>query len=288
VAQADLWRDAEGSAVEFVRLALEDWLDGHGRQSVAKNFFLDVSLSDRVDPTSWFGGEIMAEPRELYVSVQVESAAYVIFGPSVRLLARIHPRLPATFYRGFVGSLERWVRVYDHRDALERVEQMQGWIADESPDEYEMPDVEGALPAALKRKALSRRTMARLVANHRRTKGARLLAGLVHLMACADRAARPALTERAQEQLEDSNPAVPALLAVIEENDAVEACFNEEAQTMLEMPPEPNVVLPFDGLDPDSVTRAFRQLACLTETLAAASELIEQMPGNERAEETRA
>ena len=56
---------------------------------------------------------------------------------------------------------------------------------------------------------------------------------------------------------------------------------------MLEAPPEPSVILPVNGTDAASVASAFEKLASMTQTLAAASALIELMPGNERTEGVR-
>ena len=52
----------------------------------------------------------------------------------------------------------------------------------------------------------------------------------------ASQTERPVADEEVWEQLQDNNPAVPALLAVFERSDAIEGCFDEEAQTMLEAP----------------------------------------------------
>jgi hypothetical protein len=121
----------------------------------------------------------------------------------------------------------------------------------------------------------------------RSSKRKRLLQGLLTLMEDANRAARPVADEDVYEQLQDNNPAVPALLAVFERSDAIEGCFDEEAQTMLEAPPEPNVILPLNGRDTASVASAFEKLASMAQTLAGASTLIELMPGNERTEGAR-
>ena len=59
----------------------------------------------------------------------------------------------------------------------------------------------------------------------------------------------------------DSNPPVPALLAVFEKHDAIEGCFDEEAQGMLERAPEPNLIVPLQSDDPESVRAAFQTLA---------------------------
>ncbi len=281
IARPELWVEARESATAFVTLTVEDWLKRHGRSAVERNFFTEIVLSDRADPNSWREVETMAVPRDLYITVHIDSAGYAVFGPTLRLLMKLHPRLAATFYHGFVASVEGWVRVYDYRDGLERVEQVRDWMSAEPEEQYEIPDVEGAMPAGLNLKPLGRRSLRHLAAETR-GRAKVLLDGLVRLLDTADRGCRPQAGEQVWEQLQDNNPPVPALLAVFEKHDAIEGCFDEDSQTMLEAPPEPNVIIPVDGTDPSSLATAFGHLACMTETLAAASNLIERMPGNQR------
>jgi len=47
---------------------------------------------------------------------------------------------------------------------------------------------------------------------------------------------------------------------VFEKHDAVESCFDEEAQGMLECAPEPNLIVPFLSGDIESVRAAFQTL----------------------------
>ena len=55
------------------------------------------------------------------------------------MLEAVHPRLPVTFFDLFTGALNRWVRVYDHRDALERVETLRDWYAgDPEAEQYRL------------------------------------------------------------------------------------------------------------------------------------------------------
>jgi hypothetical protein len=49
----------------------------------------------------------------------------------------------------------------------------------------------------------------------------------------------------------------------------------------MEVTPQPNLIIPLKFSDPASVARAFRTLAVGCETLAAASRLIDLMPGND-------
>ena len=91
----------------------------------------------------------------------------------------------------------------------------------------------------------------------------------------------PLLKDREGEQLMDSNPALPCLLAAFSSSDAVVGCFDEEAETAMEVTPQPNVIVPLKLSDAISVRDGFRTLGVVCETLAAASRLIDLMPRNE-------
>jgi hypothetical protein len=179
IGRPENWPPAKGSATKFIELTLDSWLERHGRSRVERNFFLTVTLSDRVDPNSWRAEESLARPEALYISVDAESAGYAVFGPTLRLLEKAHPRLPATFYRYFMASVERWVRVYDYPDGMERVEQMREYWAEEPEAGYEVPDVEGAIPRSMKVKPLSRRALRRFCTAARGQKPKQLIRGIL-------------------------------------------------------------------------------------------------------------
>ena len=80
----------------------------------------------------------------------------------------------------------------------------------------------------------------------------------------------------------DMNPPLPCLLAVFKSEDAIEGCFDEEAQNMMELTPEPSLIIPLSADQPVSVQAAFRTLGVVCDTLAAASRLIDRMPGNDQ------
>ena len=57
-----------------------------------------------------------------------------------------------------MGSLNRWVRVYDYQDAEERVDMLREWYeGEENPEQYEVPDIEGCTPKCLREPPLSLR-----------------------------------------------------------------------------------------------------------------------------------
>ena len=89
---------------------------------------------------------------------------------------------------------------------------------------------------------------------------------------------RPQLSEAAQEDLSDCNAPLPCLLVVFSWRDNIEACFDAEAESMMEVAPEPNLIIPLNASDQAQVTTAFEALAGACNTLAAASELISTLP----------
>jgi len=93
---------------------------------------------------------------------------------------------------------------------------------------------------------------------------------------------RELLGQRLEQPLDIDREPLPALLAVFEKQDAIEGQFDEESQGMLEVTPEPNLIIRLNGEDVESVRDAFDRLAACCETLACARRLIKMMPGNER------
>ncbi|HET7893206.1 MAG TPA: hypothetical protein VFL34_16880, partial [Candidatus Sulfotelmatobacter sp.] len=124
------------------------------------------------------------------------------------------PRLPATFYTRFSAALNRWVRVYDYHDAEERVEMLREWCeGEENADQYEVPDVEGCTPKSLNEPPLRLRVLKELVEEVHDPQIRELITGLLELCRTSKQAKRPEFTEDMGEQLMDSNPALPCLLA---------------------------------------------------------------------------
>jgi hypothetical protein len=259
-----------------VSLTLQRWIRDHGGEAIERRFDLGVTLTDRLVDYS----DKRAPEGTLYLIVDPDGAAFALLNPAIKLLEKIHPRLPATFFAHFVGSLNRWVRVYDYHDAEERVEMLREWYEGEA-EHYEVPDIEGCVPKSMKDRPLSLRSLKELSHGVRRKEARALVKSLLDLCWISKRAKRPEFTEDMGEQLMDSNPPLPCLLAVFSPGDAVVGCFDDEAQTAMETTPHPNLIIPLHLADPSSVCLAFRTLGVVCETLAAASRLIDLMPGNE-------
>ena len=274
------WKRAERDPTSFIRLTLERLIKAHGGSAIRHRFLLSAVISNT--PCDWAEHD-ETRPNQLFLTVEPSEATCgcMNFGPTLELLEKAHPRLPATFFNLFVGALNAWIRTYDFRDAEERAEMLREWAAQEADaDQYEIPDVQGSIPACMRETALEEGELARLKDKIDDRLAAKLVEAAINLDRVSAQAKRPEITDDIGQQLSDCNPPLPCLLAMFAEGDGVEACFTEEADGMLEVTPEPNLIIPFDPTHIMSVRDAFHVFGVACQTIAAASRLIDLMPGN--------
>ena len=279
IADARAWAKTGRDPFRFIEETLKKWVDARGGPEIATEFSLRLGLVCDLDP---YGQEVGSEvgQEEMYLVIEPSSAGYVVLGPTLRLLEMVHPRLPVTFFDLFAGALNRWLRVYDHRDALERVQTLRDWYAgDPEAEQIELPDVEGATPSCLHKrcKPLKEQFVERLLGKTKDGTVRALIEGVLELNRTSRQAERPEIGAWAEERLTDSNPPLPVLLAVFEKHDPIEGCFDEDSQGMLECVPEPNAILPFRPGDVGSVRGAFRLLDVVCGVLRRSSRLIKLM-----------
>jgi len=288
VADVGDWIAARQNPFEFLKRALERWLGEHGEPVIREQFSVDVLLSTSLDRYFGCDGK-SSDVSRVFLTLEPDSAGYVILGPTLRLLESIHPRLPVTFLDLFFGALNRWLRAYDYREAMDRVERLRDWYeTDPEGDDVELPDIERCVPKSVKRCPLGRRTLAAMIPAIENPLARQLLELAIEMDRASNQHERPEIDDRVRELLIDCGEPVPALLAVFERSDPIEGCFDEDCQTMLEVTPAPNVIIPFNGETSEGVRGAFEILATVCETLSCASRLITIMPGNERVNDTGA
>jgi hypothetical protein len=280
IADPSDWQRVRRDPTEFVPATLNRWIDLHGGKTLRRRFCLRLMLSEVVDEYLE-AGETDPDGRGLYLFLHPESAAFVVAGPTLELLENEHPRLPATFYHVFTGALNRWLRTYDYRDAEDRVQMLREWAEGEE-EQYEIADVAASTPAYMKQKPLRLGTVRRMATQAKGVGVKALLAAALELERISASVPHPEVTDEMREQLMDANSALPAALVVFAENDAIEAHFEDESQSWGEASSEPNLILPLSAFDSESIRSAFHILAVVCRTLAAATRLIDLMPGNEK------
>ena len=277
VAPAETWVTAKRDPFDFLRLALERWVAESGGGVLSENFNMTLTLSSNADA---FSSEEV-DDGYAYLIADPSQSGYLVMGPALRALEQEHPRLPATFYLLFIGAINRWARVFDYQDALERNEMLRDWYeGDSDAENIELPDIESMIPTSLRKKELSTRGLRQLMSRIGSQDVRGWLEGVLALHEESNRCTAPDLDASIRDQFYDSNPPLPVLLTVFEKHDGIEGAFDDEAQGMMEVSPEPNFILPLRTDDVDQMRDAFSTLRCFCRTLALASELMKQLPGN--------
>ena len=276
LANAETWASAERDPFRFIHFSLQQFVEQRGGASIRNTFPVSLTMTGTLNEYSSEDREIDAA--NLYLTIDPTEAGYLVVGPTLRLLEAAHPRLPATFFHLLCGAVNRWVRVYDYRDALEHVERLRVWYSSDPDCEgVEVPDVEATIPASMRRKPFSSSGLKRILptlSGDIRT----WMDRVVDVDTSSRAHDRPQLSEAAQEDLSDCNGPLPCLLVVFSRRDNIEACFDVESESMMEVPPEPNLIIPFSALDQAQVTTAFEALDGACTPLAAASRLIAILP----------
>jgi hypothetical protein len=232
IARASDWPTATRDPHHFVRSAIQRFIDCNGGASIRKLFRLHLTLE--------------AEP--FWLTVEPSEAAYFVAGPTLDILERVHARLPSTFMRLLTGALNRWTRVYDHNDAREHVEMLHGWYdGDDDGVGVEYPNVEADTPPSIKAPPLRPSELRRLLPAFPPNVQA-WMTRAIELDRVPRRRRRPPMTAEIEEALTNCNPPLPSLLIVFKPGDNIEACFDAEAQGMMEVQPEPNLILPCNDL----------------------------------------
>jgi hypothetical protein len=276
------WKRAEHDPTSFIRITLERWIHAHGGSAIRHRFVLSAVITNT--PCDWAERD-ETRPNQLFLIVEPSEATCgcATFGPTLQLLESVHPQLPATFFHLFVGALNRWTRIYDYRDAEERAETLREWAAQEpDADQYELPDVAGSIPPCMRQEALDEGELAHVKDRISDPIAKKLVDAAVALDRVSRQADRPELDDDIGQELSDCNPPLPCLLAIFAEADAISGSFDEEAQGMMEVEPEPNVIIPFNPTDTESVQRTFHMFGVACQTIAAASRLIDLMLGNDQ------
>ena len=106
------WESAHRDPGAYVLRTIERWITAHGGAAIRRRFDLYSTLGSDLDEYS-DNNEENPDGTQLYLTVDPDRCGFVVLGPTLELLEKHHPCLPATFYSLFVRALNSWVRVYD-------------------------------------------------------------------------------------------------------------------------------------------------------------------------------
>jgi len=289
--------DWSGSAVDFVERGFRRFCSKNRAADVKKVLVGDLRITDSLfelteQERNQIEGGREGMTSHLYLVGDYEAAASIPIGATLAHLEAEHVLLPAAFYLVFVTNLYKWMRVYDYVDAQEHAEM---WIEDLSDEEleasiYRRVDVE--IPACIKRhsKTLRYRRARNLLREIQPHTGVarELIRHALEMDAHGqghEHAWPGQITEKdvpgIETWLSDAEYSRPGCLITWYENDAINACFDEEAQHMGENGPcQPNVALPIQLDQPtrkldEQVQGVFDHAGAMLRSLASAAKVVE-------------
>ena len=182
----------------------------------------------------------------------------------------VPPSGPATFaHQGIDFDLledllpqSKWLRVYDYTDARnceDGMKQMLEMDDERSREQYEIPDVEAAIPAFLRKARLKvARSDLPLLRKHQSGKYGSWIHRLLAIHRLAQLPAAGDVREIMSSYFDQS--CLPSLLVVFNKNDTIDGCFDDEAQCWPEASSEPCLAVAFDPADAGQTAAALRSL----------------------------
>ena len=289
--------DWSGSAVDFVERGFRRFCSQNRAVEAKRVWVGDLRITDSLfELTEQERNQIEAEREgmtdHLYLVGDYEAAASIPIGATLARLEAEHPLLPSAFHQVFVTNLYKWMRVYEYADAQEHAEM---WMEDLSEEELEASTyrkVDMEIPACIKRHSKTlkyRRARTLLRELQPLTSVARELIRHLLEMDAHGQGQEHAWPGQISEKdvpgietwLSDAEYSRPGCLITWYENDAINACFDEEAQHMGENGPcQPNVALPIrldktaNELD-EEVRRLFDHAGAMLRSLASAAKIVE-------------
>ncbi len=288
---------SSGSAVDFVERGFRRFCSQNRAADAKRVWVGDLRLTDSLFELTEQERNQVEAGREgvtehLYLVGDYEAAASIPIGATLARLEAEHALLPAAFYEVLTTNLYKWMRVYDYLDAREHAEM---WMEDLSEEELEASTyrkVDMEIPARIKRHSKTlkyRRASALLREIQPRTTVARELIRRLLEMDTHGQGQEHAWPGQISEKevsgidawLMDAENSRPGCLITWYENDAINACFDEEAQHMGENGPcQPNVALPIHLNKPvkqldEAVRRVFDHAGAMLRSLACAAKIVE-------------
>src|SRR5690242_1330181 len=112
VGRPEDWEVAKGDPVAFMLRTVERVAAGFNRRAIDGVAHVDILFGTSPYISSWHGKEY-ENPDRVFLAVEATYISIVYLRPTLELLAKAHPRMPATFYRTLLEGVYSWILSYD-------------------------------------------------------------------------------------------------------------------------------------------------------------------------------
>ncbi len=296
VGRPEDWELAKGDPVAFMLRAVERASAGFNRKAIDGVAHVDILFGTNPYISSWHEKEY-ENPDRVFLAVEATQISIVYLRPTLELLAKVHPRLPATFYRTLLEGVYSWILSYDE-SACEafyewKLEAYQE--AKESGEEgLEKPQtIETAKGPWLKGKYKPLSTTKADAAIEASKPGAKARAILdsarrLHTLAKARERTRP-YCDMWDEYYPNGSFSVPFTILAFHEQDLVCQAFQSDEEDWMNGGEQqsPAFATAFSPNDPDSIANGFEEFRHFLRMMEALGELLALLPGCDVLEEQK-
>ncbi|GGG86913.1 hypothetical protein [Edaphobacter dinghuensis] len=252
-----LWPASGKIPVVFARNAIQAMIDRTAGEAFKDNLQYVCVVSDTLGSGYFQGASI--EAGKLVAMFDLDTAGYLIIGEAMKALDEEEEFLGAGFYIALTRALRRQMLVYDHVTATWYNEQLHEMMIDDDPenrDGYEFPTVEEHTPPSVKIvEQWEDRKIRRFLRRHRNGPHKAWIEKLFTIQQLAH--LRTTAVDLGQEY---DGPPVPSVLIVFREQDAIQACWDEESPRYNEADNEPTCAVYFRPDDPKEFDGALRTM----------------------------
>jgi hypothetical protein len=112
VGQPEDWERSKGDPVAFMLQTVERTASAFNRKAIDAVAHTDILFGTSPYISSWREKEYEDADR-VFLAVEATHISIVYLRPTIELLAKAHPRLPATFYRMLFEGVSSWILCYD-------------------------------------------------------------------------------------------------------------------------------------------------------------------------------
>lgn len=277
------WNKSEHDLQKFIALSIERMTRSTGIDKHTKDAPpLHVELKDHEG--YYTVGDALKDTR-LRLAIGSQECGYFEMGPATKKLERTRKGLGAALYSAVVSSLGEVGWIFDYGNAMQdrecmieglELEEGKEWdeLSEKERSEYEIPDVDKAVPAHLKEVTLGGFTAERrdLLAEHKRIKSVSLALEMAELAA--------KLHTYGDEYPDGNSPCT--YLVFFEQYDPITAAFDEWSQHFLEGDVTNLWQRTFHPAKPDELQKAFEAFELTTRLLAKAAELAPIVNGSKK------
>src|ERR1019366_8592669 len=110
--QPEDWERSKGDPVVFMLQTVERTASAFNRKAIDAVAHTDILFGTSPHISSWREKEYEDADR-VFLTVEATHISIVYLRPTLELLAKAHPRLPATFYRMLLDGVSSWILCYD-------------------------------------------------------------------------------------------------------------------------------------------------------------------------------